>query len=86
MELEHKHPSRRWTDLLKHRWQTVLGIAVAALTVFDLQGGTELVAREGRPWRGLRALAQSRPLAAVGRRYDAIVAYRRVAVTPVSCP
>ena len=44
MELEQKHPSRRWTDVLKHRWPTVLGIAVAALTVFDLQGGTELVA------------------------------------------
>jgi hypothetical protein len=42
--LEQKHPSRRWTDVLKHRWPTVLGIAVAALTVFDLQGGTELVA------------------------------------------
>jgi len=44
LELEHKHPSRRWTNLLKHRWPTVLGIAVAALTVFDLQSGTELVA------------------------------------------
>jgi hypothetical protein len=42
--LEQKHPSRRWTDVLKHRWPTVLGLAVAALTVFDLQGGTELVA------------------------------------------
>jgi hypothetical protein len=44
LELEQKHPSRRWTDVLKDRWPTVLGIAVAALTVFDLQGGTELVA------------------------------------------
>jgi hypothetical protein len=44
LELEQKHPSRRWIDVLKHRWPTVLGIAVAALTVFDLQGGTELVA------------------------------------------
>src|SRR5919107_4097130 len=43
-KLEQKHPSRRWTDVLKHRWPTVLGIAVAALTIFDLQGGTELVA------------------------------------------
>ena len=42
--MEQTHPSRSWTDVLKHRWPTVLGIAVAALTVFDLQGGTELVA------------------------------------------
>ena len=37
--MEQTHPSRSWTDVLKHRWPTVLGIAVAALTVFDLQGG-----------------------------------------------
>jgi hypothetical protein len=35
---------RRWTDVLKHRWPTALGVAVGALTVFDLQGGTELAA------------------------------------------
>jgi uncharacterized membrane protein YhaH (DUF805 family) len=35
--MEHTHPSRRWTDVLKHRWPTVLGIAVAVLTAFDLQ-------------------------------------------------
>ena len=37
-------PPQRWTDVLKHRWPTVFGIMVAALTVFDLQGGTELAA------------------------------------------
>src|SRR3712207_9363652 len=42
--MEQTHPPQRWTDVLKHRWPTVLGIAVAALTVFDLQGGTELAA------------------------------------------
>jgi uncharacterized membrane protein YhaH (DUF805 family) len=31
------HTLRRWTDVLKHRWPTVVGIAVAVLTVFDLQ-------------------------------------------------
>ena len=35
--MEQTHPQRRWTDVLKHRWPTVLGIAVAGLTVFDLQ-------------------------------------------------
>jgi hypothetical protein len=35
---------RRWTDMLMQRWPTALGVAVAALTVFDLQGGTELAA------------------------------------------
>ena len=35
----HGHPStdRRWTEVLKHRWPTVLGVAVAALTAFDLK-------------------------------------------------
>jgi hypothetical protein len=42
--MEQTHPPRRWADVLKHRWPTVLGIAVAALTVFDSQGGTELAA------------------------------------------
>ena len=28
---------RRWIDVLMHRWPTALGIAVAALTAFDLQ-------------------------------------------------
>ena len=35
--MEQTHPLRRWTDVLKHRWPTALGIAVAALTVFDLE-------------------------------------------------
>ena len=28
---------RRWADFLKHRWPTALGIALAALTAFDLE-------------------------------------------------
>jgi hypothetical protein len=41
----HQVPDRRrWTDVLKHRWPTALGVAVGVLTVFDLQGGTELAA------------------------------------------
>jgi putative effector of murein hydrolase LrgA (UPF0299 family) len=28
---------RRWSEVLMHRWPTVLGVAVAALTAFDLQ-------------------------------------------------
>ena len=28
---------RRWADFLKHRWPTALGIAVAAMTVYDLE-------------------------------------------------
>ena len=35
---------RRWLDLLKHRWPTALGIAVAALAAFDLDNGTEFAA------------------------------------------
>ena len=38
------HAHRRWIDVLKHRWPTALGVAVGVLTVFDLQGGTELAA------------------------------------------
>jgi MFS superfamily sulfate permease-like transporter len=38
------HAQRHWIDVLLHRWPTALGIAVAALAVFDLQGGTELAA------------------------------------------
>jgi hypothetical protein len=33
-----------WIDALVHRWPTALGVAVAALAAFDLQGGTELAA------------------------------------------
>ncbi len=35
---------RRWIDLLKHRWPTALGIALAALAAFDLDNGTEFAA------------------------------------------
>jgi hypothetical protein len=38
------HAHRGWTDSLAHRWPTALGVAVAALIVFDLRGGTELAA------------------------------------------
>jgi hypothetical protein len=40
----HRNDRRRWMDFLSHRWPTVLGVAVAALTVFDLRGGTEIAA------------------------------------------
>ena len=40
----HRNDGRRWTSALAHRWPTALGVAVAALTVFDLRGGTELAA------------------------------------------
>jgi hypothetical protein len=34
----HQAPERRrWTDVLIHRWSTVLGIAVAAMTAYDLE-------------------------------------------------
>ncbi len=35
---DHQAPElRRWTDVLMHRWPTALGIALAALTAFDLE-------------------------------------------------
>ena len=34
---------RRWSDVLMHRWPTALGVAVAALTAFDLQVDAALV-------------------------------------------
>src|SRR5918997_6548242 len=40
----HLNDDRRWTSVLAHRWPTAFGVAVAALTVFDLRGGTELAA------------------------------------------
>ena len=40
----HRNDGRRWTSVLAHRWPTALGVAVAALTVFDLRGATELAA------------------------------------------
>ncbi len=34
----HQVPDRsRWTDVLLHRWPTALGIAVAAMTAYDLE-------------------------------------------------
>jgi hypothetical protein len=40
----HQMPDRRrWADFLKHRWPTALGIAVAALTAFDLEIDAESV-------------------------------------------
>ena len=34
----HQAPDRRrWTDVLMHRWPTALGIAVAAMTAYDLE-------------------------------------------------
>jgi hypothetical protein len=35
---------RRWTDVLLHRWPAAVGIAVAALSAFDLEGGVEFAA------------------------------------------
>jgi hypothetical protein len=35
---------RRWTEVVMHRWPTAVGVAVAALTAFDLQDGRELAA------------------------------------------
>jgi hypothetical protein len=40
----HRNDDRRWTSVLARRWPTALGVAVAALTVFDLRGGVELAA------------------------------------------
>ena len=34
---------RRWVEVLKHRWPTALGVAVAALTFFDEQVTVEFV-------------------------------------------
>jgi hypothetical protein len=40
----HQAPDRRrWADFLQHRWPTALGIAVAALTAFDLEIDAESV-------------------------------------------
>ncbi len=34
----HQPPNRhRWTDVLLHRWPSAVGIALAALTAFDLE-------------------------------------------------
>ncbi len=40
----HQAPDRsRWIDVLLHRWPTALGIAVAAMTAFDLEIDAESV-------------------------------------------
>jgi hypothetical protein len=43
-EMKRTHRTPRWPDVLKHRWPTVLGIAVAVLTAFDLELDTGFVA------------------------------------------
>ena len=41
----YRAPGRRsWTETVMHRWPTAVGVAVAALTAFDLQDGRELAA------------------------------------------
>jgi hypothetical protein len=42
--MERTYRTRRWSGVLKHRWPTALGVAVAALTVFDLQVDAGFVA------------------------------------------
>ena len=34
---DHGRTGRRWTGFLAHRWPTALGVAVAAMTAFDLR-------------------------------------------------
>lgn len=69
-----------WTDFLAHRWPIALGIAVAALTVFDLRIDVESVSF-------LSALVVLMPLVYVGaavvdrRRFAWVVLL--VAVTPL---
>src|SRR5919112_1497076 len=36
-------PRGRWARLVAHRWPTALGVAVAALTAFDLEGDAGFV-------------------------------------------
>ena len=38
------HTHGRWTEVLKHRWPTALGVAVAALAAFDMASGLEFAA------------------------------------------
>jgi hypothetical protein len=71
---------RRWTDVLMHRWPTALGIAVAALTAFDLRIDVESIS-------SLSALVVLMPLVYVGaavvdrRRFAWVVLL--VAITPL---
>jgi hypothetical protein len=74
------HAHRRWTGFLAHRWPTALGIAVAALTAFDLRIDVESV-------YFLSALVVLMPLVYVGaavvdrRRFAWVVLL--VAITPL---
>jgi hypothetical protein len=76
------HPDgRRWTSVLVHRWPTALGLAVAALTVFDLRSGTELAALTMlMPMVYLGAAALDR------RRFAWVVLLAGVAVLTVAPP
>lgn len=74
------HAHRRWIGILAHRWPTALGVAVAALTAFDLRIDVEEVSF-------LSALVVLMPLvyvgaAVVGRRRFAWVVLL-VSVTPL---
>jgi hypothetical protein len=53
------HAHRRWTGFLAHRWPTAVGIAVAALTAFDLRIDVESISF-------LSALVVIMPLVYVG--------------------
>jgi hypothetical protein len=53
------HAHRRWTSFLAHRWPTAVGIAVAALTAFDLRIDVESISF-------LSALVVVMPLVYVG--------------------
>jgi hypothetical protein len=53
------HPHRRWTGFLAHRWPTAVGIAVVALTAFDLRIDVESISF-------LSALVVIMPLVYVG--------------------
>jgi hypothetical protein len=75
------HAHRHWIDVLMHRWPTALGIAVAALTAFDLRIDVETVVSF------LSALVVLMPLVYVGaavvdrRRFAWVVLL--VAITPL---
>jgi hypothetical protein len=38
------HTHGRWTDILKHRWPTALGVAVGVLTAYGMDDGLEFAA------------------------------------------
>jgi hypothetical protein len=74
------HAHRRWTSFLAHRWPATLGIAVAALTTFDLRIDVKSISF-------LSALVVLMPLVYVGaavvdrRRFAWVVLL--VAITPL---